>query len=126
MNGNKRFYFRGFAANLLQIAPWRNGPFRSEGPRERAVDRHCAHRRCAYAPLAQLLREGDREEEGGYVRGEGKTGALRPPKVKSRDGEGPSGDRALQDAKSKREVKHVCSPLGAIRRESLVSLKQSM
>jgi len=29
----------------------------------------------------------------------------RPPKVKSKDGGGPSGDRELQDAKSKREMK---------------------
>lgn len=58
------------------------------------------------------------------TRAGGRTGVPRPPKVKSRDGGGPSGDRALQDAKSKREVKRVCSPLDAIG-ESLVSLRST-
>lgn len=97
------------------------------GRRERAVDRHRALSWCAYAPLTQLPGEGETERRNGDTRhGEGRTGVLRPPKVKSRDGEGPGGDRALQDAKSKREVKHVCSPLDAIRRESLMPLKQSI
>lgn len=134
MNGNKNrsTFADSRRVRVLQIAPRCNGPFRSEvrarpGRRERAVDRHRALSVRICAAYAITERRRDREKEG-YARGEGRTGVLRPPKVKSRDGEGPSGDRALRDAKSKREVKHMnAAPLTRDpANESPVSLKQSM
>lgn len=73
---------------------------RSSSLRAAAADAHTRR-------LRNYRRKGDREKG---VRARGKDWcAPRPPKVKSRDGRGPGGDRALRDAKSKREVKRVRS-----------------
>lgn len=79
--------------HLLQIAPRCNGPSRTEARGKIIIIARARARICA--PLAQLPREGDRAKERGIRArrgGGGRTGAPRPPKVKSRDGEGPGGE----------------------------------
>jgi len=60
-----------------------------------------AHIRVTYAIIKR--RRLEKRKEG--TRAGERNGVPRPPKVKSKDGGGPSGDRELQDAKSKREMK---------------------
>jgi len=108
-NNNRSTFADLRRMRALQIAPWCNGPFRLEvrvrpGRRERAADRRGALLANIHAAYAIELREGDREKKGD-MRAGGRIGVPRPPKVKSRDGGGSNGDRALQDARSKREVK---------------------
>jgi len=121
-NNNRSTFADLRRMRALQIAPWCNGPFRLE-VRVRpgcAADRRGALSANIHAAYAIELREGDREKKGDMHAG-GRTGVPRPPKVKSRDGGGSNGDRALQDARSKREVKRVAAPLTRSARISRVA-----
>lgn len=92
--------------HVLQIAPRCNGPFHPKARVRsgRAVDRHCALsvRICAAYAITERRRDRERRKGDTRARGEGRTGVPRPPKVKSRDGEGPSGDRALRETLSQK------------------------